>query len=146
MNADGVRHEIEFAFDKTPSPGQLQSDVSVMEADEGVADYFLGTTWKKHTVEQLRNHRCALFYFTDRAFRYWLPAFMLAVLEDPDTAELIAEFIDARFKLDASEAMIQTFTKSERLAVISFLEWGTECLLGFSAFESIAMIRKSLVD
>jgi hypothetical protein len=86
-----LRDQIERAFESTPAPqGQL---VETLFDDEGVSDYFRGRTWRGHAVKDLRYHDVALSFFTPEAFRYFLPAFMLATIDDPETADIIPQGI-----------------------------------------------------
>src|SRR4051794_22113680 len=88
----GVREHIVDAFNDTPMPGP--GDVSVPTYDdEDTANYFTGKAWQGHSARALREHESSMCFFTPGAFRYYLPAFMLAELDDPETADVIAEGI-----------------------------------------------------
>lgn len=52
-------------------------------------EYFRGKTWQGHTVKNLRWHAAALNLLTAEALHHFLPAFVLAVLEDPEKADII---------------------------------------------------------
>jgi hypothetical protein len=123
MRNDQLADKIEAAFANTPHPGSDFGDISSTQWDEGIVDYFRGTTWRCHNVRDLRYHSCALSFFTDKAFRYWLPAFMLAELEDPEEADVIAEGI-AFHLTDAETAKdcLQQFTKDELEAIAAFFD------------------------
>lgn len=117
---------IERAFARTPAPGNEFSDISATKRDEGIVDYFRGTTWRGRRVKDLRYHEAALSFFTDRAFRYWLAAFMLAELEYPKEADVIAEGIAFRFTEPAfSTARLRQFSREELEAIAAFLD---ECV------------------
>ncbi len=143
MSKGDVRMEIETAFEYTPSPGDRQPDITVTAADEGVAEHFSRTTWHCHSAAELCRFTCALTYFTDDAFRYWLPAFMLAELEDPDAAELSKTLIESRIE-NMPEVVLAVFTKPEKLAIVSFLEWCMAWHLEFYPFGALARLRRSL--
>jgi hypothetical protein len=122
MAEEDVERQIETAFADTPSPGTAFEDISASMDDEGIVDYFRGRTWRGHRVTDLRYHDVALSLFTDKAFRYWLPAFMLAELDSPVEADVIADSIafhltDARFA-----ARLQQFTLGELAAIAAFLK------------------------
>jgi hypothetical protein len=111
---------IETAFADTPRPGDAFDDISATKQDdEGIVDYFRGTTWRGHAVADLRYHSVALSFFTDAAFRYWLPAFMLASLEDAEAADVIPENIEFNFRRHRRAAQ---FTPAELLAIAAFLK------------------------
>src|SRR5688572_26710362 len=102
MAAAEVRAQIEAAFAATPHPGRAFAAISATLDDEGIVAYFGATTWRGHHVRELRRHVAALSFFTDAAFRYWLPAFMLADLDSPREADVIAEHIAGSLAAAAS--------------------------------------------
>jgi len=116
--------QVESAFVQTPYPGDLNI-TGPCRCDEcrEIADYFRGTSWRGHTAESLRYHADALSLFTPAAFRFWLPAFMLAELHDPNDADVIAEFIAYTFRdsSDHSADRVIQFTSSELDAILAFL-------------------------
>ena len=84
---------------------------------------FSGTTWEEHDAIFLRNHESSLSFFTPEAFRYYLPAFMMAEINDPETADIIAESIAFHLS-DAPGAneRIKQFSQQELLAIVAFFE------------------------
>jgi len=123
MPKDDVIAQIEAAFADTPAPSDGYDDISATKYnDEGIVDYFRGTTWRGHGVQDLRNHDCALSYFTDKAFRYWLPAFMIAELENPRVADVIAGGIAFHLtRSDGADARLRQFAQDELEAIAAFL-------------------------
>ena len=127
MNTDGVEiplqmnhalaKQIEEAFADTPYPGDAFEAISATPYDEGIVEYFRGTTWKGHQVRNLRCHSAALSFFTDAAYRYWLPAFMLAHLENPGEADVIAEHIAHDF---TKHNRVEVFNQKELSAIRLF--------------------------
>ena len=83
-----LREQIIAAFEDTPHPGDDNISVGTCD-DEGTAAYFSGKTWRGHTPEVLRWHDSSLRFFTPEAFRYFLPAYMLGTLEDPEEADVV---------------------------------------------------------
>ncbi|MFC4994841.1 DUF6714 family protein [Rubritalea tangerina] len=113
---------IKSAFKNTPYPGSEYSDISATRYDdEGVHQYFKNSDQFEHSVEDLRYHSCALSFFTDAAFRYWLPAFMLAELRDPEEADIIADTIAFSLYTSGAHQRISSFSDSELIAVKEFL-------------------------
>ena len=120
-----VAAQIEAAFEDTPSPGNNFEDISATKCDEGIVDYFRGKTWRGHRVEDLRHHEAAMSFFTDQAFRYWLPAFMLAELDHPAEADIIAEGIASHLtESEGADARLRHFARDELEAMAAFL---SEC-------------------
>ena len=77
-----LTEQIISAFKDTPHPGNRFEDISATLRDEGIVDYFAGRTWRGHEVKDLHYHYDALSFFTPKAFRYYLPAFVLADLSE----------------------------------------------------------------
>lgn len=75
--------EVRAAFATVPYPGEENLISPPDEWDEGVADYFRGTTQEGHSVKDLRAHLEALSFFSSEAYHYYLPAFIIADLTDP---------------------------------------------------------------
>ena len=115
--------QIEGAFADTPPPGDAFDDISATQWDEGIVDYFRGKTWHGHRVQDLRRHAAALSFFTHKAYRYWLPAFMLAELEHPVEADIIGESIAFDFtKSESAVARLGQFAPDELKAIAAFFD------------------------
>jgi len=115
-----LREEIELAFTDTPYPGD---DNIAGPNDEGTLEYFSGKTWKGHSARELRKHSSSLYFLTPDAFRYFLPAYMVAAVEQPDEADIISltialEFSRWRFDRQCQEL----FTKPELRAIVRFFD------------------------
>jgi hypothetical protein len=122
MPKEQVAAQIEAAFADTPAPGDDFDDISATQWDEGIAAYFKGTAWRGHRVQDLRQHEAALSFFTDKAFRYWLPAFMLAELDHPVEADVIAQGIAFHLTTpEGADARLRQFAQDELEAIAAFL-------------------------
>ena len=76
--------KISNAWSNVPYPGDQNIFTPDSYDDEGITDYFSGTTWKGHKVDRLRGSCSALnVFFTPRAYHYWLPAYLIATVDDP---------------------------------------------------------------
>jgi hypothetical protein len=124
MAKEEVAAQIEAAFADTPSPGKEYGDISATKYDdEGIVDYFRGKTWRGHSVQELRRYEPAMSFFTDKAFRYWLPAFMLAELENPIEADVIGEGIAFHLtEASGADARLREFADDELEAIVSFCD------------------------
>jgi hypothetical protein len=117
-----VRDKIIAAFSLAPQPHAGNVSVPTYD-DEETAAYFTGTPWQGHPTTDLHWHEASLSFFTPAAFRYYLPAFILAELDDPETADVIAEGI--LFHLtdgSRSDELLHEMNGEEREAVASFFE------------------------
>jgi hypothetical protein len=115
-----VREQIVEAFAATPRPCD---DAIAVESydDEGTAEYFHGRAWQGHPAERLRYFSSSMSFFTPEAFRYFLPAYMLAELDDPKEADIIAESIAFHFDRFTSDRR-PPFTAEELRGVRSFFK------------------------
>lgn len=128
-----VRDHIIEAFAETPRVrGGGIGSVGDPESDD-LAKYFTGKSWRGHSAKQLREHASALSFFTPEGFRYFLPAFMLAELDDPVAADVIAQSILFHLcKADGREDRARILAVNEREAVARFFD---ECKLRYKDAE-----------
>lgn len=113
-------HRLQEAFASVPYPGDRIEDISLTEQDEGIAEYFRGTRSLGHAAATLRRHVAALSFFTPQALRYWLPAFMIAELEEPDDADVIGEHLMATFA--ESGHSLSEYSVAQLRAMEAFIE------------------------
>lgn len=120
--------------------------------DEGITEYFSGTTWKGHSVENLRAHETALStFFMPAAYHYWLPAYLLAAVEDPDELSqgvdsLVRSFVprdaSSLFKQEQQERL-RLLSNEQKMAVIGVLEY---LAWKYGAEEDMARALKHLYE
>jgi hypothetical protein len=128
-----LRSEIEMAFAEVPQPSPDALVIPTYD-DEGISTFFRGKNWRTPTVEELRRHEVALSLLSAEAFRYYLPAFMLAELEEPDKADLIGPGIIFHFSKPAPywvselRRRLSLLTGKEKAAIRRFItERGPHC-------------------
>ncbi|MBE7456520.1 MAG: hypothetical protein HS102_07815 [Planctomycetia bacterium] len=83
-------------FPQTPTPNNIVKN----RHDDGamIEQAFLGKGWLDVSKETIRYNHTALFFFSDDAFRYYLPAFMMAAIkneDDDDSGMIIASVVSA---------------------------------------------------
>src|SRR6266542_5113172 len=81
------------AWREVPYPGDENIVSPGYYDDEDIVNYFGGTTWRGHDPAQLRAHSSAFEFFTPEAFRYWLPAFIIAAIENPEEVDVVVDRI-----------------------------------------------------
>ena len=117
---------VRSAFADTPAP---EGKITDTYDDEGAADYFQGRGWDGHDAKSLRAHEAAMCFFTPEAFRYYLPAFMLAELEAPEVADILGEYVVYQFgrpePIWESEysKRLALFTTTEKRAILAFIQY-----------------------
>lgn len=122
-------NKIESAFKNTPKP----TGILRRNSDDGnAADYFSGKSWQGHKTTDLRQHFDAFYEFEPEAFRYYLPAFILADISDPIDADIIGEAIVWFFTPHENERLIDKeykysrtilFSQQELTSIIAFIHW-----------------------
>jgi hypothetical protein len=124
MTKEELCKHIEASFSDAPKPAGGALSLPTYD-DEGTNEFFSGTDWRSHSVCGLRRHDFALTVFTPSAFRYYLPAFLLCSIRDPEKADIIPEAIVSGLRRDVSGncQRITTLSARERSAVARFLEW-----------------------
>jgi hypothetical protein len=131
--AESLRREIEGAFANAKNLGddKLVYDNSGghLECNE-VAAAFRGKHWKEIPLDVLRYHSSGLFFFTPEAYRFYLPAYLIAAALYHDEADTIPGSVvfslippsDAR-DVQTYHRRMEGFTSSQRNAIKSFLEF-----------------------
>ena len=117
-----ISQEIEQAFsDLTKPDGKIFIE---KEQDEGEEKYFRDRTWRNHSIKDLRYHAVAMILFTPEAHRYFLPAFMLGSLRDPESADVIPDHIlyhFADYKTEFWSQRVSILTAKQKGAVSRYL-------------------------
>ena len=91
--------------------------------DEGTQECFQNTVWEDHDAKNLRKYSSSICFLTPEAFAYYLPAFMLAEINDPETADIIAEDLASHFTDLAYNIRMSEFSREEINAIVSFFEF-----------------------
>src|SRR5664279_4835008 len=113
------------AWAHVPPPEEASiTDHRCEECDE-ITAYFAGKSWKEITnLDDLSYHADALFLFSNVAFHYYLPAYMLAALENPDAVGVVPDNIGSSFRAEfgaASRDRLVLFDSRQRILVGEFL-------------------------
>ena len=121
---EALVQEIKAAFADVPYPGDENITGTTFPWDEGVSDYFRGTTQEGHEVKNLRLHSAALSFFLPEAYHYYLPAFVIAVLQDPEEADAISDSLVVDFSgRDRTREIIQRLSPPQRRAMLRYFQF-----------------------
>ena len=115
-DADGLRVRIEHAFEGVPYPGDDNITAHLCPECREITEYFRGKGWRDHRVSDLRYHAAALSLFTPAAYHYYLPAFILADIEDPAAADIISDSILFGFTPTLTEDPTYQRARRQRLS------------------------------
>jgi hypothetical protein len=139
---DHLRQQIESAFADVEYPGddRLVSDTSGYDLEcNDVAALFKGKHWKDVSLETLLSHSGALPLLTPEAYRFYLPAYLLAGslrYEDADVVPYdvvsslprapdpeLDTLFDSSHQFERRRKKMEALTPLQRQAVKSFLEF-----------------------
>jgi len=94
-----LRKQIIDAFKDIPNPGKKfkrhfdapgpKYDLSLPSA----AKYFLSRTWQQCDGKTLHFESDALSWFSEKGFCYWLPAYLIAALDEPHEIDTTIDFV-----------------------------------------------------
>lgn len=101
-----------------PEPGNISQPTY---DDEGVADYFAGKSWQGHTAAPLRRLSHALTFFTDEAFAYYLAAYMIADIEEPEASDINVEGMLYRLDGYQAESIVTMLNAMQRNALRAYI-------------------------
>jgi len=121
MNVAEVIRSIESAWRDVAYPGDNKIFTPDSHDDEDIVNYFRGTTWRGHEPAKLRAHSSAFTFFTPEAFHYWLPAFMIAAIENPEEADVIVDYIPWSISNRYASRRWPLFSQIQRQAVAAYL-------------------------
>jgi Family of unknown function (DUF6714) len=84
MGKEEVIEQIREAFGANPYPGDsfLQGSFQGCEPYEEVGAFVGKTDWSKLDSKMLDGHYCALSFFSEAGFRFFLPAYLIADLRE----------------------------------------------------------------
>lgn len=118
--AESVIEEIKLAWDGVPYPGDDNIFTPHSYDDEGITEYFRGTTWEGHSAKSLLGHASAIStFFTPIAYHYWLPAYLIATIENPKELDAGLDCLVSSL-FPASEGLFFQAEQQERLALLTY--------------------------
>jgi hypothetical protein len=114
------------AFAGVPHPGNDRITKCTGEGPDEVAAYFRGRTRESLAVGDVRHQRSALFWFSEDALLYYLPAYLNALAENPDEADITNDIlwklsVPSGHKprdLEAFHRLIARLTQPQRKVII----------------------------
>lgn len=133
LSVEAIGAQIRAAWANAVRPPDKQICAPTYD-DEGVGAYFAGRPWHGHDVKSLRWHSAGLSFFSAEGFCYYLPAYLMAVLEDIRAADVIYDSILFHLSpaqlgkqwADSYRARIAGFDEAQKRAIIAYLEWCRE--------------------
>jgi hypothetical protein len=113
-----------FASSEEPSPSKVENN-HCPECQETAA-LFAGRRWDEVSVASLLNPRPSISLLTPAAFRYYVPALMLACIEAPRELDVVPDSLIGSLSPPNAKATGHTaerlsFTRTQAGAVLAFL-------------------------
>jgi len=118
--------QIEDAWADAKYPGDEFIFTPDSYDDEDITDYFRDTTWKGHSVAELRAHCSAISsFFTPQAWLYWLPAYLIAAIEDPEELSQGIDSITTSLsnRYPDSKDRIALLNTAQKIALVHFYQY-----------------------
>ena len=121
--------DIEEAFRHVPYPGDGRIVAAPHSPEPAeIAEVFRGRDWRDLSVAFLFHYHASLSCFTPEAFRYYLPAYLLAIIRNFDEADILSVKVmydltppsEAHYNPDFSERT-SVLAEREREVVASFV-------------------------
>jgi hypothetical protein len=111
-----LRKELLAAFPLAPVP---EAPIVQGRDDEGLAEWLLGKSWRDVRAASLRRRPDALMRLASPAFRYYLAAWVLASIEDPEEPDIIPGLVVSAIASRGGDAL--TLTPEQRKVVAKFV-------------------------
>jgi hypothetical protein len=103
-----------------PLPGNISKPTY---DDEGVSEYFAGKPWRGLSAAQLRRLDFAPNIFTDDAFAYYLPAYMIADIEEPEVSDTNIERVLFWLSENRGPAVVSRLNEMQLSAMRAYIEF-----------------------
>lgn len=121
--------KIRSSFKETPYPGDNNIGIGWPDGDE-VEDAFKGKDWKDLSPELLFDHRDKLPFLQPEAFRFYLPAYLLAVLFHYGKMDTLIENLPFNLGAFTSESQpskrlienAKIMTSDQKAVIVEFLK------------------------
>jgi len=110
MNITGISEQIRKAFQTVKHPGKdrliREGSGGTTEAED-IVQAFGDTSWQQVSGETLRYENAAMSFFSEAAFVYYLPAYMLFKLEHFSEADVVPDNLVSQLTMPAATDFIE---------------------------------------
>lgn len=97
-------------------------------------EYFCGKSWRNLKADELRYYGQTDFLFSVKGYCFFLPAYLIAAIDEPDNLDVCVEYLTFRFGAKEDDAMgsqrlseiILELTSKERAACLSYFKFDLE--------------------
>lgn len=135
MTKEEIISGIHAAFGASEPPKDIVTTMGGGSEPTHIVSYFTGKIWSEITIKNASDDRysgdlsSALLFMTDEAFKYFLPAYLLMLLNEIDTADLIVERVFYRLTLPAEgqadraacEKKFDLFSREQKQLIARFI-------------------------
>jgi hypothetical protein len=124
MNKDIVIEAIRKAFEPEQYPGD--ENLAYTGQDDYEIDLikqnFAGHPWQNLDKDFMVGNRDSIHFFSKHAFKYYLPAFMIAIIEDFDKLDDLPDIIIGKLLVPEREDIIKIYDAAKSYPTIPGLE------------------------
>ena len=116
---------IECAWGNSPRPleGHATSAPDVYDDSAELEEALRGKHWRDVSRDTVYEHRLDLALLSPEGFRFYLPAWLLAALEDWESRALLLSFFKVTRGSGTFEKALSNFSIAEREALRAFFEY-----------------------
>ena len=113
MDKDIVINSIRkiFALEKYPGDENLAYDGQDDYEIDLIKQNFIGKLWQNLDNDFILENRNSIYFFSKYAFKYYLPAFMIAIIENFDELDDLPNIIIGMLLVPEREDIIKTYDK-----------------------------------
>lgn len=126
IRADGhqLLEQIEqnFRFTRAPEPHEIVDEKPCDIERQTIKAAFSGKPWSALPADMLLQRAEALFFFTPKAWRYYVPAFLRVILLHFNDAAIVVEMLLGSLTRYRSEYLPQLNT-AQRETIVDVLSW-----------------------
>ena len=130
MDLEAAAARVEAAFADVPRPGNPELLHPDCADDMDIEHLYAVSSWRELGDREVIGGYAALAFLSPAGFRYFVPAYLLWVLRNPDSAEAVVDSTVWAFHAEMYDASLRPFVRSkwelldgpQRDAVAAFLE------------------------
>jgi hypothetical protein len=124
MNKDIVINAIRkaFAVEKYPADKSLAYSGQDDHEIDLIKQNFTGKLWQNLDMDFMLKNKDSIYFFSKYAFKYYLPAFMITIIENFDKLDDLPDIIIGQLLVQEKEDIVQLYEKLKSYSPIPALE------------------------
>jgi hypothetical protein len=128
MNSDNLKEKIRKTFSRSKMPFANEIVSAIDDESLDVRKIFEGKNWESIFISDLLKNKSAIFFLTPRAHRYYMPSYLLAILEDFDGSDRLPGSILSSLTISQenegyTKLRLMEFNVNEITIILEFLNY-----------------------